>query len=473
MIDKEARNKSISFHNAAIPLAGTDSLKAYRLLCSATVADPTMATAWDFTGNALADLKQMEAACAAYKRCLELPEGDSPGDMTPSLRVKAMVNLGHRQVNLGRVEEAEATTRAAIALLEADPSLDQEGYAFAYTNLSLALSFQARHGEAIEYAQRAFELSQEPIIETGLAFTYLFAGDYAKGLRHFQARIDYAPALAQFRNMPYQAWNGEEVGSLLVEADQGMGDSTSFARFIPAASKRVKKLIFRVQPDILRMMTMAFRGLKNVEVIPQSPTFPIAESWIATLSLPVALGLTTEQIRDHPQVWQMPPARSEVPAGWKVKSRKTHIAIAYGGNPMNDLDRQRSVPVTQFLSLYDVPGLQLYSVQCGDRVKDLHEAGCASLIFDMSPYIKEAMDTVAILREMDLVVACESFVAHLAAAADIPCWVPMWSRSTDWRCGRSGDRPIWYPQTRLFWQDADGDWPSAFRKITEALRGRT
>jgi tetratricopeptide (TPR) repeat protein len=465
----EARNQSISFHNKAIEVVKSDTQLAYRLLCSATVADPTMAVGWYAMGNALADLNQLPGSISAFRRCLECPIGDEKGDLTQELQAKAMVNLGHRLVNNGQIDEAEIVARAGIALLEADPTLDQEGRAFAWTNLSLALSIQGKIGESLEYAKMAFEMSKEPIIETGLAFAHLFAGNYAEGLKHFHARFSYR--IPQFLSMPYIKWDGEEGVELLVEADQGAGDTLSFARFIHAASKRAKKLIFRVQPEILRMMTSAFSGLKNVEVIPQSPTFPIASYWCPVVSLPDALGLTTEQFRDQRQVWEMPPSRSGVPQGWKIPGR-FNIAIAYAGSPMNDIDKYRSIPVTEFLALYQVLGIQLYSVQVGDRVKDLHDAGCASLIRDLSNWIKDSLDTVAILREVDLVISCESFVAHLAAAAGIECWVPLSRLGGDYRMGRVGHQALWYPKTRLFRQGEDNSWPPVFQRIAEALRER-
>jgi tetratricopeptide (TPR) repeat protein len=469
----ETRERAVAFHNQALPLIKTDSVKAYRLLCSAVVADPTMAAGWYVLGGALADMKAIPAAIAAYRRCMECQIGDDRGDLTPEWHVQAMVNLGHRLVNDGQIDAAERVAREAIAVLEANPTFDQEGRAFAWTNLSLALSIQGRVGESLEYARMAFEMSQAPIIETGYAFALLFAGEYAEGLARFDARIEYSQTLAMFRNMPYERWDGGRIETLMVESDQGIGDTISFARFVPAASKAVKKLIFRVQPDILRMMTLAFSGLRNVEVQPQSPVFPLADALVPVMSIPTALGLTTEQIRTQRQVWEMPPHRSEVPPGWKSPGRRLHIGIAYAGSPLNDIDRHRSIPVTEFLALYRVPGIQLYSVQCGDRVQAMHEAGCASLIRDMSPWIRDAIDTVAILREMDLVISCESFVAHLAAATGIECWVPLSRLGGDWRMGRSGDRPLWYAKTRAFRQGEDNSWPPVFDAIVEALRGRT
>lgn len=471
-MNTEARNKAIDLHNRALEAVKTDLQLAYRLLCSATVVDPDMAVGWYAMGNALADLKKLPASVAAFRRCLACQIGDLPGDLTPELRAKATVNLGHRLVNNGEVEEGELVARQAIAMLEADPSLDQEGRAFAWTNLSLALSVQGKLQESLENARKAYEMSPIPIIETALGFAYLFNGDYAPGLKHFDARFGYSPVLAQFRNYPYDRWDGKKSGTLFVAADQGLGDTVSFSRFIPRAARRVKKLIYGVQPDILRMMTAAFAGLKNVSVIPQSANYPLADFWSPVVSLPVALGLTTEEIRKYPQSWEVPETHAGTPDGWKAPDRTIHIGIAYAGSASNDIDRWRSIPIEEFLALYRVPGVQLYSLQVGDRVKDLHDAGCAALIRDMSPWIKDAIDTAAIMRELDLIVSIESFVPHLAAAVGKECWVPLSYLGGDYRCGRSGDRPLWYPDTRLFRLGPDEGWDAVFGRIVEALGDR-
>jgi tetratricopeptide (TPR) repeat protein len=469
-VNTEARNAAIQFNNHGIQVLATgDRQLAYRLLCSATTADPTMAQGWYGLGNAHADLKMLPASIAAFKRCLELPCGPHSGDATPDLHAKAMVNLGHRLLNEGRIDEAEQVSRAAIALLEANPELDVEGRAFAWTNLSMALSIKGEDEEALRVARFAYDLvtPAKPEVELGLGFALLFAGQYREGLKHFEARFPFK--LPQYLAWPYERWDGKRIGTLLVEADQGAGDTLSFARFVPEAAARVGRVLFRVQPEILRMMQLAMAPWPNVEIIPQSAIFPIADRWVPIFSLPAALDLTTDQIRACPQRWKPPIAQTAAPTGWKAPSRSLHIGIAYGGSPMNEIDRWRSIPVTEFLALNDCPGVQLYSVQVGDRVQDLHAAGCASHIRDMSPWIRDAVDTVAILQEMDLVIACESFVAHLAASIGKVCWVPLSYRGGDWRCGRSGDRPIWYPKTRLFRQGPDEGWGAVFQRIVGAL----
>jgi tetratricopeptide (TPR) repeat protein len=294
----EARAAAIYFNDYAVQMVGSDKTMAYRLLSSATTVDSTMAQGWYGMGNALADLKMLPASITAFRRVLELPVGTIPGDATPKLHAMARVNLGHRLLNEGRIEEAEAETRRAIATFEADPTLDPEGRAFAWTNLSQILSIRGEDEEALRYARIAYEMNPTPIVGTGLAFALLFAGDYAEGLKRFEDRFAYK--LPTYLNYPYPRWDGTRVGRVFVGCDQGAGDTLSYTRFLPEVASRVGRVLYQVQSDILRLVQIALAPWPNIEVIPQEPRFPLADAWCPIVSLPVALGLTTQQIKNCP-----------------------------------------------------------------------------------------------------------------------------------------------------------------------------
>lgn len=472
-----ARKSAITFYNQAMATVQTDQTLAYRLLCSAVTVDPEMAIGWFMLGNTCADLKMLPASIAAFRRCLACQHEANPGGMADELFAKALVNLGHRLLSDGMVEEAHQVTHDALALLEANPHLNPDlqgtGRAFAWLNMSLILSIMGNVEKSLVYAQQAFEMSQEPIIETGLAFAYLFAGDYAAGMRHFEARIPYK--LASMASWPYPRWDGGKVGTLFVASDQGIGDTLSFARFVIKAAARagVGRVIFQVQPDLLDFMTDGLDLWKHkISVVPQEAQFPVADAWCPVGGLPTALGMSSEKIQECAQNWTVPQYFSEAPPGWKSPRAKLHIGIAYAGAPGNEIDRWRSIPVARFLDLHQVPGVQLYSLQVGDRVRDLHEAGCAGLIRDMSPWIKDATDTVALIRDLDLVITCESFLGHLCGAMDVECWVPLSKNGGDWRCGRSGEKPLWYDKHRLFRQGEDATWGPVFERIVGELKQR-
>ena len=471
LVDKTARNQAIEFYNQAVLTVGKDNLLAYRMLCSSVTVDPSFAEGWFMMGNTCGDLKMAQASVAAFRRLLQLPIGDMRGDLTLELKAKGVINLGHRLLNAGELDEAEKVNRDAIVFLEAHPTLNEAGRAFAWTNLSQIRSIKGDNAEAVALATKAYEMTPDPIVELGLAFALMFNGDYAPGLKHFESRFEYR--LRQYLSYPYPRWDGGRTDQILfVDCDQGLGDTISMVRFLPAAASRVGKLVFRVQPEIYRMMAGAFQHLDNVLIEPQSTIFPIADVWCPVFSLPAALGLTTHEIASYPQVWRVPKAELPIAGDWKAKGARLHVGIAYAGSPLNDIDVWRSIPVTMFLALSRVPGVQLYSLQVGDRVADLHSAGMAALCRDLSPWLRDAQDTAGVVRQLDLVVTIESFLGHLAGAVGKECWVLLSRRGGDWRCGRSGDRPLWYDQTRLFRQGEDGEWGPVFEVVVEALQRR-
>ena len=481
---KERRNKAIEYHNNSMQVvarvagaSGDEAVRvrmlAYRLLCSAATVDPSLAQGWYALGNATADLKMIPASVAAFRRALELPLGELQGDMNPDLFVKALINLSHRLLNDGKVDEALVVNKRVLAYLHDHPDLDPEGAAFAWTNMSLILSIMGRDADAIRYARAGYEKSDDPIIQMGLAFALMFGGEYASGLKHFEARFAYKPELRSYREYPYSLWNGESNHgkTLFVPAEMGLGDTLSFARFLGRAAAKVGKVILAVQSELVRLFRASLRHWGNIEVTPLTTGFPLADFWRPIGSLPVALGLTTEEIRDAPQNWTAQ-GDDPVPPDWLSPGRKLHIGIAWAGSPLNDIDQHRSIPFPLFLDLYRVPGIQLYSLQVGEHVADLHNAGAAALVRDLSAYIRDATDTVALMRNLDLIITTESFIGHLAGAIGKECWVLYSHLGGDWRIGRAGMGALWYPAHRIFKQGPDATWQPVFDRIVEALRER-
>lgn len=466
---EDRRQKAIDMHSMALAHlpGGTmteDQPLAYRLLCSAVMLDPSFALGWYWLGNANVDMNLRASAAAAFQRGLNCPKGLAAGDLAPELEIKLLVNLGHCLYHLGELFRAEMITRKALRIQPDD--------AMALVNLSLIRSHRGDHKGAIADAKRAFALDPRPIIETGLAFAQLFAGDYAEGMRHFEARIAYRIPQMSPASFPFKAWSGEDAPdrTLYIVAEQGAGDCLSFLRFVPPAIDRVGRVILHVHPELARLAGMMLKpwiDRQKCEVVAMGAPFPAADFWCPIGSLPVMLDLDDDQIR-HAEGLTIP--WWGVPAQWKEATAKHHIAVAWAGSPINDVDRWRTFPVELLLPLSGVPGVQLYSVQVGPRSQDLYSTGSAAVIRDLFPMIRDACDTIAIMREMDLVICVESFPRHLAGALGKPCWVPLSYMGGDWRCGREGDVPLWDQHTRLIRQANTLHWEPVFEQIRAELK---
>lgn len=464
------RNHAIDLFNRAQPLIQTDPRLAYQMLASSVVTDPSFADGWALLGAALADLGSLPASCEAYRSALRLPDSLEPGGMTPTLRHRCLLQLGHRLthqtvVSWHSLDEATHVLEQAISMGDA---VDIQTTAFCHTNVSLIAAHRGWEIAELVEAEKGFEMHADPATELGLAFACLFQGQYYRGLKHFEARFPYQ--LGSYLSLPAPRWDGGHVETLYVLSEQGLGDALSFARFIPEAASRVGKLVYPVQPTLVTLLTDTFRGIENVEIVPQDRVIEYADAWCPVFSLPLALGLTDTKIVSRGFHASIKPVEN---TSWKNREARLHVALAWAGAPNNGIDFHRSIPFPEFLALRRVPGIALYSIQVGDRAKDMHDLGCSALVKDMSPWITSARDTAGIMGEMDCVVTCESFVGHLAGAIGKRCLLLASRFGRDWRVSPSlGDNALWYPQHRVVRQGDDCSWAPVFEQAVEMLSNK-
>ncbi len=435
--------------------------RAYSLLSSSTIVDPTLAAGWYSTSVANGDMGRVAASVAGYRRQLENPIGTAPGDLTLEYKAKGLCNMGRELYRMGLMDEALVAVTAAIKI---DCTMGP-----AWCTLSMIEMIDGDLRKALAFAYRAFMLDPtNPAIEVQLAFVLLHAGEYAEGLKHFERRFEYR--LKNFLTYPYPRWTGECDKTLFLVSDQGIGDTLSFSRFLPMAAERCKLIHAVVHPELVRLFRASFQKITNIDIVPSPPNgFPSADCWSTFVGLPTALGLTTQEIKDAPNI-AIP--SFHIGTKWKAPGRKLHIGVAWAGSPANDIDGHRSFSVTNYLELYRTPGLQLYSLQVGPRSKELHDAGCAALIWDLAPQIRDVSDSVAIIRELDLVITCESALGHIAGMMGKETWVAYSWRGRDYRIGDGLKDVLWNPNHRIFMQGKDADWRPVFDSMVDELRQR-
>ncbi len=446
--DEAARDKSVP----------TNVDHGYQLLASACYADPSYGHAFYANGCAASDLARPHAAIALFRRAIEngVDEAEHP---------RLLTNLAWELMKVGGQREAVPLLHQALRL---NPKLS-----LPYMHLSMCEQIFGNTEVAVGYAKKCFDLADPndgqgyPVAEFQLAFALLFDGQYAEGLKHFESR--FAARLPNFLLYPYPKWRGENGKTLFLVADQGLGDTLSYARFVEAASKRCRYIHMCVQSELRRVFEHAFRHLPNLNFLPSPSNFPgDADAWSTFVSLPYALGLTDTEIKSAPNI-DMP--RFPMSNQWKVPDRKFHIGIAWAGSPLNDIDKHRNIPIHHFMELYRVPGIQLYSLQVDTRKSDMNLWGFAPLIRDLSGYLRDVADTVSVLQQLDLVVSVESALGHICSMFDMECWLPYSWLGRDYRLGVSEkSERLWTPKHRVFQQSPDMRWEPVFERIVEALK---
>lgn len=453
------RKRAIEFYNQAITAAQDKSQPshlqhAYHLFTSATVADPTYGESWYALGNANNDLNKPLAAIAAWRRALQCDlDGDNRGH--------CMSNLGWQLQASGQVLEAKTILTHAV--------VEWPHLGGAWLNLGVTRGVLGDRIGSVEAHRKAIELEpKNALYEFGLALALLFNEEYEEGYRRFESRFEYR--LHNFLKYPYPKWDGTPGKTLFLVADQGLGDTLSYARFVEEAAKRCKFIHMLVQKELERSFSQTWSHLPNLNIMPLASPFLEADAWSTFVSLPNALGLTGEQIRSWPQI-KMPVYGQST--SWMVPDRKLHIGIAWAGSPLNDIDRYRNIPLEQFLELYRVPGIQLYSLQVGDRARELSDSACTSVIRDLSSHIGDVTATTGLLRDLDLVITVESALGHICAAAGRECWIPYSACGHDYRLGHRGENLLWTPKHRIFQQKlGKATWRNVFEDIAEALQER-
>lgn len=460
------RRSAITLYNEGIRQAqeartGSKNFSlAYQLLSSSVLNDDTFSMGWSELGSTLCDAQQSAAAIAAHRLALELPPTGEIGDLDQTHRIRSLVEIGHRLQMSGREKEGRPYILQAIELAPDHPQ--------AYCCLSLCQSISGEHEAALVSAKKAHELAPDnATFEFALALAYMYLGNYRDGFRHIESRFRYR--LHHFLSYPYPQWKGEPGKKVYLVTDQGLGDALSFARYIPAAAKVSKFLYVCVQKELVRLLKASFQNISNIDIVPVGTPFPPADCWTTFPSIPSALDMSEEDIRNTPNV-PIPPF--SVGMNWKSPDRKIHIGVSWKGSPASDIAELKNFPIEELLRLYEIPGVCLYSLQVGPDVAELHNKHCAALIRDLSPYINDAADSAAIVRQMDLVVTVESFLGHLAGACDVETFIPYGARARDYRAGHDGSKPLWYPKHRFFKQGDREQWSDVFGRIVEALRWR-
>ena len=454
----------------------------------AIAIDPTFKEAWMNLGLVVLSLGRLEEALSCQREavCLDPDNADAHNNLgmvhyaqgniaeaescfRTALRLQpdhanATLNLGSARQVLNHVEEADALFRCALSL-GVDPARGK-------SNLALALLEQVRPEEAEECCRDA--LARYPDYaeaRANLALALLMMGRFQEGWDAYESRWEVeamsgpAPSLSQPR------WTGQELNgeTVVLYAEQGFGDTLQFCRYAPMVTAAGGRVVL-VVPKPLRRILSTLDGVADL-LCDEDDSLPPFDYHCPLLSLPFAFGTTMETIPGPKSYLRADPAGwtdfldgcpgLKVGLVWAGKSRTVQPhAVA--------IDKRRSMKLADMAPLLSVSGCSFVSLQLGPAARQMQTMPEGVVPHDVAGRISDWSDTADLIAGLDLVIAVDTAVAHLAGALGKPVW--MLNRfDSCWRWLLNREDTPWYPSMRQFRQTSRGDWAGVIERVKEAL----
>jgi tetratricopeptide (TPR) repeat protein len=398
-------------------------------------------------GSALKELQRLDEAVASYRRALELKPDWAD----------ACNSLGNALVAQGHDEEATESFRRALAL--------KPDYADAHNNLGVALQKQNRIAGALQSYRRCELLRPDNAdLHLNMALTYLVAGDFANGWREYEWR--YRSKARMPRRLPQPLWTGEDLAgkTILLHYEQGFGDTLQFMRYAPLVAARGARVVLEVQPPLVRLAS-TLKG--PAQVVTAGEMLPSFDFHCHLLSLPERFGTDLATIPAN--VPYLTP-ETEAVRRWRRKigdGPALKVGLVWAGNAKHHNERERSLELAKLAPLLELPGIRWFSLQVGEHAGDVARLPAGKIV-DLSRGLNDFAETAAAMMNLDLVVAVDTAVVHLAGALGRPIWA-MLAFAPDWRWLLGREDSPWYPSLRLFRQARAGDWDGVTARVRDGL----
>ncbi|NIE69190.1 tetratricopeptide repeat protein [Burkholderia sp. Ax-1719] len=461
-------NEAVACYREALDMAGDEAALHFNL------------------ANALKALGDDSAAIAHYRRAVELAPAFAAG----------WVNLGTALGQCGDYREAERCYREAVAL---------EPNAANLVCLGASLGAQGRNDEEAPYYERALELDPDHAdARQNLVWLKLKRGQYREGWAEYARRwraCDYAPLDIE----GIREWTGEplEGKRVLLVHEQGFGDQIQFVRYATGIAARGASVdVCITQP--LQLLAQSVPGVHRAWTGKPAGDY---DYWIYAMSAPSACGTELDTI---PATVPYLFARDVEIEAWKRRvqaavdktvdkavdkavdsgvdntvdkavenavdkiagqtAARRKIGLVWGGSPTFYNNRNRSVPLAAFAPLFALDEISWFSLQKGDAARaQLAALDTQTVIHDFSDDLRDFGDTAALVMNLDLVIAVDTSVAHLAGALGKPVWVLV-PANGEWRWLENRTDSPWYPTARLFRQQEVGEWSTAIEALRDALQ---
>ena len=372
--------------------------------------------------------------------------------------VEARYNLGLALADADRTAEAVSQMRAVIQT--------RPDSAEAYNQLGNLLREQDELPEAIAAYRRAIALRAEfPEARWHLALALLVQGNFEEGWEQYESRRQIR-GVWRDPGFTQPLWDGTPLAGkvILLWAEQGFGDTIQFVRYVRQVQEKGAQVIVLCQAELLPLLA----GQDWIErVVGFDQTLPAFDVQSPLLSLPRILRTTIDTVPHSVPYLRANPALA---AKWKssMPFDRLNVGLVWATKAAVPGSGKRSIGLHALSPLAAVQGVRFWSLQKGEAAAEARTPPKDLELVDCSGELGDFADTAALLANLDLLIACDTAVAHLAGAMGVPTWVAL-PFVAPWRWMRKREESPWYPTVRLFRQFRAGDWTAPIEAIAREL----
>jgi tetratricopeptide (TPR) repeat protein len=443
----------IDLHEKAMQRLNLNQIsEAISLFDEALNINPKNAEAHHNRGMALEKKGDFQGALISYRYAIEYKPDSA----------ESYNNTGNVLRELGLLNSAIEHFEKAIFL--------KPNYPEAFNNLGWTKYCMQEYAQSIEHYESA--LSLDPNLHSArfnLSLSNLMLGDYVNGWGNYEARLKISKY--QTPKVTGLQWDGKASlanKTILVYAEQGLGDTLQFCRYIALLNKLNAKVIFQVQPELIEL----FKNQTWIaNYLSPGAVLPHLDYNIPLMSLPKAFGTTLDTIPNLSPYISPDEHKVSYWANKLSSFRGSKVGIVWHGGfrksqpELWGVNQRRNVPLQELAGI-NLNEVNFFSLQVGDG--QYHEWPNNNF-YDYTSEFANFSDTAALIANLDLVISVDTSTAHLAAAMGKPIWI-LNRFDNCWRWMSNKKDSAWYPSASLYRQAKPSDWQPVIQDIYSDLR---
>lgn len=398
-------------------------------------------------------LNKLENSISDYKKAILIDKNN----------YNAYFNLGNLYKEINKLNESIENFDKSISI--------NKNFYNAYHNRAVVKTLLFKFDDAIRDFDEALKINPKYFNSLFFkAITQLKIGDFKNGFKNYECRWETTNFPTPKREFKQPCWNGiDNLNNkiILIHGEQGLGDNIHFVRYFNLIKKKAKKAILQVDKKLVQL----FKELNlNDHIYSNNEKLPDFDIHCPLLSLPFKFSTTIESIPLNNKYFFVNKERINK---WKktFDNKFINIGINWQASPNPDFDKGRSFKLKYFSEISKIDKINLYSLQKINGLSQINEIGNQFKINIINNLDEDAsfVDTAAIIENLDLVITCDTSIAHLSGAIGKKTYLLL-QKNCEWRWLHNIDFSPWYNSIKIYRQKTQDDWSSVFNEVEKDIK---